>query len=385
MPTSPSRRALLQSAALVPLAQVAAPTAAAQTATDPQWRNKQDGMAYRKLGRTGMMISEVVSGGDPIRLPNYKHLKLALDMGLNYLDMAPAYGNGECETTYGKFMKEFSVPRDRVFLTTKISAFGGTRNRMYKAIFDGLPGDKQAAIMKKVADVRRNNLGEKPGYFVEYYPGQGNQFPPTTLSNVMMADYATKVENSQEFQRIITESIDTSLQRVGTDHFDIVMCPHGACFTDELENPHIHETFLSLRKAGKVRFLGVSTHNDPAAVLRKAAQLGRYDVAMVAYNVVNGGYMDQAIAEAAAKGMGIIAMKAAHAVATHHKALQPVPQWRVEKVNRIVPGDMKSPLKAYMWALQNPNISAVISNLWDETHVRENLGIVGKAVELQPA
>ena len=29
-----------------------------------EWRNKQMGMAYRKLGRTGIMISEVVSGGD---------------------------------------------------------------------------------------------------------------------------------------------------------------------------------------------------------------------------------------------------------------------------------------------------------------------------------
>src|SRR6266536_3387314 len=29
---------------------------------DPEWRNKQPGMAYRRLGRTGIMVSEVVSG-----------------------------------------------------------------------------------------------------------------------------------------------------------------------------------------------------------------------------------------------------------------------------------------------------------------------------------
>jgi predicted aldo/keto reductase-like oxidoreductase len=95
--------------------------------------------------------------------------------------------------------------------------------------------------------------------------------------------------------------------------------------------------------------------------------------------------MDQPLREAHAKGLGFIAMKAAMAVATHHKQLQPVPQWRIDKVNRIVPGDMKPPLKAYMWALQNPNVSAVVSNLWDETYVRENLGVAGKRVELQPA
>ena len=32
-----------------------------------EWRNKVEGMAYRQLGRTGMMISEVVNGGDPVR------------------------------------------------------------------------------------------------------------------------------------------------------------------------------------------------------------------------------------------------------------------------------------------------------------------------------
>jgi len=73
------------------------------------------------------------------------------------------------------------------------------------------------------------------------------------------------------------------------------------------------------------------------------------------------------------------------AVATHHKQLQPIPEWRIQKVNRVVPGDLKPPLKAYLWALQNPEISAVISNLWDESFVKENLSVAGKKVELQSA
>jgi hypothetical protein len=83
--------------------------------------------------------------------------------------------------------------------------------------------------------------------------------------------------------------------------------------------------------------------------------------------------------------MGLIAMKAAHAVATHHKALQPIPDWRVQKIHRIIPGEMKAPMKAYLWALQNPNITAVISNLWDETFIKENLSLAGRKVALQPA
>ncbi|MDQ2844451.1 MAG: aldo/keto reductase [Acidobacteriota bacterium] len=349
-----------------------------------EWRNRQPGMSYRRFGRTNLMISEIVSGGDPITSSNYEHLNLALEMGLNYLDMAPAYSNGDCEIAYGKLLGG-SARRDKVFLQTKVSAFGGLRNRLYSDVFKGLPADKQNAIMRRVDEIRRNNLAETPGYYLTYFPGQHNQFAGTYLSDAMMPDYAHLVEGSQEFRKCITDSLDGSLKRVGTDHFDLLMCPHGANTASELDNPHIYETFLELKKQGKVRFLGVTSHNDPAAVLRKATQLGHYDGVQMAYNVINCGFVDQAILDASARDVGMIAMKTAHAVATHHKSLQPIPQWRIEKLDRIIPGDMKTPMKGYLWVLQNEHIAAVNSNLWDETFVRENLSLAGKKVQLQPA
>ena len=392
MPRLNSRRAFLERSfetaagiALAPAAWAQATTAPGETgAPKLEWRNKQAGMAYRRLGRTGLMISEIVSGGDPISTSNYQHLDLALEMGLNYLDMAPAYGHGDCEIAYGKLLGG-SEKRGKVFLQTKVSAFGGLRNQMYQEIFNGLSGDKQTAIMQRVDDIRRNNLAEKPGYYLTYFPGQHEQFAGAYLSSAMMPDYAHLVEGSQKFRQCIMDSLDGSLKRVGTDHFDLLMCPHGANVADELDNPHIYETFLDLKKQGKIRFLGVTSHNDPAAVLRKALQLGHYDAVMMAYNVINGGYVDQAILDASAKNVGIIAMKTAHAVATHHKELEPLPQWRIDKVNKIVPGDLKPPLKPYLWVLQNPHISAINSNLWDETFIRENLALAGKKVELQAA
>ncbi len=378
--TSVNRRQFLSRTA----AGLASAAAASAAESNVEWRNKQSGMAYRRLGRTGMMISEIISGGDPITLSNYQHINLALEMGLNYLDMAPAYNRGETEQAYGRILAG-SWKRSQVFLTTKISGFTGIRDRMYKEIFDGLPGDKQEAIRRRADELVRERGILKPGYFVDYYPGQRNQVPPAYLANAMMADYAHRVEGSRKFREFMLSSVEGSLKRVGTDHFDIVMCPHGACTPEELDIPEALETFRELKKQGKVRFLGVTSHTDPAGVLRKATALGHYDVIMQAYNVVNGGYLEHAIREAHAKDMGVIAMKVAMSVATHHKSLQPVPQWRIDKVNRIVPGDLKAPMKAYLWALQNPNISAVISNLWDETFVRENLSLAGKKVELQPA
>lgn len=381
-----SRRSLLRAGvAATAMAEMGAMprSAPAQEQPAPEWRNKQPGMAYRRLGRTGMMVSEVVCGGDPIHPGNYKHLNLALEMGLNYLDMAPQYGNGDCERAYGMLLR--GGKRDRVFLTTKVSGFTQMRERMYREIFDELPEGKKAVVVKRAEELRQERAVLKPGYYLTYFPGQSRQLDPAYLRVAMMPEYAHRVEGSAAFRKYIFDSLEGSLQRVGTDHFDILMCPHGANSPEELDCPEILSTFQELKKQGKVRFLGVTAHNDPAGILRAATAAGHYDVVMCAYNVINGGYVEDAIRQAHAKGVGIIAMKAAHAIATHHKQLQPVPQWRIDKINRIIPGDMKPPMKAYLWALQNPHITAVISNLWDETYVRENLSLAGKKVELQAA
>lgn len=348
-----------------------------------EWRNKQSEMAYRQLGKTGFMVSEFVNGGDPVSTKNFRMVEVAIERGLNYLDTAPAYGRGESERGYSKIIDSPSK-REKVFMTTKISGFTSVRNRLYRDIFDGLPQEKKVLILKKAAQMREERGVDIPGYYLTYWPGQQRSMDPSYLSNAMMADYAHMVDGSKAFKKDIRESLQGSLERTGQKYFDILMCPHGANSPEEVQIPEIYETLEDLKKEGLVRYLGVSTHNDPAGVLKAATVTGKYDVAMCAYNVINGGYMHDAIKEAKKAGMGIIAMKAAMAVATQHEALKPLPQWRIDKVNRIVPGDMKPPRKAYVWALQNPNISAVISNLWNEQFVEENLSLAGMKVDLMP-
>lgn len=346
------------------------------------WRNKQSEMQYRQLGRTGYMISEVVCGGDPVSPDTYKQVEMAIEMGLNYLDTAPAYGRGNSEKGYGMIVKSSSI-REKVFMNTKISGFTDVRNNMYKEIFNSLPSGKQNIILEKAKQMRLDRGVDKPGYFYVYWPGQERSMDPSYLANAMMADYAHKVDGSTKFKEFIFNSIEGSLERVGTDYFDLAMCPHGANCPEEVNISEAFEAFDELKKQGKVRFMGVSSHNDPAGVLRAAVDTGKYDAAMVAYNFLNDGFLDGAIRHAYDNNVGVIAMKVAMSVATQHERLKPLPAWRSEKLNQIVPGDMKAPMKAYLWALQNPRISAVISNLWDDTFVKENLSIVGKKIELE--
>ena len=238
-----------------------------------EWRNKQQGMAYRQLGRTGLMVSEVVAGGDPITLENYKHMEMALEMGLNYLDMAPAYNQGDTERAFGKFLAESSGRREKVFLTTKISDFTKVREGMYKDVFKDLPESKQTAIRQRAAALRDERGIDKPGYFLEYFPGEKKSFDSTYLRVAMMDEYGAKIEGSLKLRQVITESLEGSLKRVGTDYFDNMMCPHGAGAPEDLTS-ELAEVFRDLKQQGKVRFLGVTSHNDPAGVLKRAAEVG---------------------------------------------------------------------------------------------------------------
>jgi aryl-alcohol dehydrogenase-like predicted oxidoreductase len=92
-------------------------------------------MRYRTLGRTGLRVSEVGFGGAPAGIPHYlepwdpaaayektsltRALHRALDLGLNYLDTAPGYGNVAGEAAFGEV-----IPHRRAdcIVATKTSA-----------------------------------------------------------------------------------------------------------------------------------------------------------------------------------------------------------------------------------------------------------------------
>ena len=271
-PDQLNRRALLKAGTLAlgataipagPAALAAQPIApAAPKAGEVEWRNKQPGMAYRRLGRTGLMVSEVVAGGDPITLANYQHIDLAVEMGLNYLDMAPAYNNGDTERAFGAFLAGSSGRREKVFLTTKVSDFTKVRDAMYEEIFRKLPESKQAEIRQHSVTLREERGVEAPGYFLEYFPGERKSFEPIYLRVAMLAEFGAQVEGHPKIRQSIVESIEGSLKRVGTDYFDIMMCPHGAGAPEDL-TPELAQVFGDLKQQGKVRFLGMSSHNDP--------------------------------------------------------------------------------------------------------------------------
>jgi predicted aldo/keto reductase-like oxidoreductase len=75
----------------------------------------KDGMAYRRLGRTGLLVSEISLGSSP--LPDPDLLRAIIDRGVNHVDTSHNYDNGNAERRIGRLFRD--VGRDKVSVSTK--------------------------------------------------------------------------------------------------------------------------------------------------------------------------------------------------------------------------------------------------------------------------
>jgi len=83
----------------------------------------KDSIPRRPLGKTGVKVSQLAFGGGSRFMMYQKDedalevLNWVIDNGINYLDTAHVYGDGESERRYGMVMKD---RRNEVFLVTKL-------------------------------------------------------------------------------------------------------------------------------------------------------------------------------------------------------------------------------------------------------------------------
>jgi predicted aldo/keto reductase-like oxidoreductase len=349
---------------------------AARGDEEGEWRNKQSGMSYRRLGRTGYMVSEIVMGGNELDLANLDHVLLAMDHGLNYIDTASGYGNGRSERAVAGLVK--ARGRDNFFLNTKVSTWHGNRHKLFLKIFESLPESEQKKLTMKVEEQMEATGVLKYDYIGMYNAVQPEQTRTAALCNLLAEKYSDKIDRRKDYYQLVLDSLDESLERMGTDHVDVVTCPHGASTPYEVSRyEEIFEAFEKLKQQGKARHLSVSSHNDPGGVLRAAVDTGVYSMAMVAYNVINHKWVDGALEHAKKSDFGVISMKSARAVHDTRKGKTVDPR-RVEYINKMVPGPLKTAQKAYLWNLRNPNLSAAVANMSDRQQVEDDMALAAE-------
>jgi len=206
---------------------------------------------YRTLGRTDLRIPIVSFGVMNSDSPDL--IQRSLDMGINHLDTAHTYLRGNSERAIGELLEK-NGSRDKVYVATKIAL-----NRDQK---------KRVFILKG-----------------------SDRAPGATEENFI-------------------KLLETSLERLRTDYVDILYL-HSCDSPQMVEYEPLMNAMVKVKKQGKARFLGTSTHTDVANVTRSTADAGIYDVCLVAYNYVQEEKEEikKAIAYAAGIGVGIVAMK----------------------------------------------------------------------------
>ena len=91
-------------------------------------------MQYRFLGNTGLQVSAISFGASSLSAVFHavdeqvavKAVHVALDAGINYFDVAPAYGGTVSEKVLGKALK--GIARNRYFLSTKVGKYTNPLN-----------------------------------------------------------------------------------------------------------------------------------------------------------------------------------------------------------------------------------------------------------------
>ncbi len=159
---------------------------------------------------------------------------------------------------------------------------------------------------------------------------------------------------------LISESLEGSLQRLGLDHVDIYYLPSVGSRQSALHEPSM-QAFERLKKNGKTRFVGITTHANEPDVIRAAAENGFWDVVLTAYNFRQS-YREEvraAIGQAAKAGLGVVAMKTQAGV-----------YWSRPLGRKI---NMKAALK---WVLQDENVHTTIPAFSNHDEMRESISVM---------
>jgi aryl-alcohol dehydrogenase-like predicted oxidoreductase len=207
---------------------------------------------YRKLGRTGVEVSEIGYGawgiggsqwGGADDDESVQALGRAIDLGLTFVDTALAYGDGRSERIVGRVLRERS---ELVHVATKVPP----RNRVWPAQ-DGVPVN-------------------------EVFPGA-----------------------------YVRECAERSLENLGLEHIDLLQFH---VWSDEwVGHGDWLEAIEGLRSSGAIRYFGISINDHQPANAVRLIESGAVDSVQVIYNVFDQSPEDELFPACREHDVGVIA------------------------------------------------------------------------------
>jgi predicted aldo/keto reductase-like oxidoreductase len=166
---------------------------------------------------------------------------------------------------------------------------------------------------------------------------------------------ATKTLPDLTEGNVLMESLEKSLISLSTDYVDIIQL-HNLKEVSQLKNEECMNTLLKMKKEGKARFIGFTTHRNQTELVREATRMNFYDMILVGYNFKSPGELGLAIEEAAKKGIGIVCMKTQAGGYEDHKL-----------------GAFTPHQAALKWVLQNKGVATTIPSMVTYAQLDENI------------
>lgn len=213
---------------------------------------------------------------------------------------------------------------------------------------------RDEAIIHRALDLGINYIDTARSYM----GGQNEKIVGNVLKTRRKEAYiATKFKPRTVQENI--ESVETSLKALQTDYLDIIQA-HGLDTVSEVTNEEILETLRRVKKDGKVRFVGFTTHSNETELVLAAIKLNFYDMILVAYNFEKPAELSKAIEEAAKSGIGIVAMKTQAGGYTTSQT-----------------GNLSPHQAALKWVLQNKGVATTIPSMVNYDQLNEDIQVMG--------
>ncbi len=284
----------------------------------------------RKLGRTGLNVTALGFGalelrgmvagvgrelkpGQPERI-----LNAVLDAGINYIDVAADYGEAE-----GHIGRCIANRRKEFFLASKC----------------GCPPDV-------------------------------SKFLPTERTR-----YGVPLPHLHDYSREnIIKTCDQSLRRMKTDYLDVLQF-HFSPSRNILEQEKAVQTLESLKRDGKIRFLGCSSILPN---ITDHIKMGVFDVLQVPYSALQPEHEDTIVAAAKA-GVGIV-IRGGVAKGPPGKGQSSADLWDLwdkAELDELLEGEQRTGFML-RFTITNPDIHTTVVGTLDPEHLLENVAAVLK-------
>jgi len=175
--------------------------------------------------------------------------------------------------------------------------------------------------------------------------------------------------------RSVTDGVDAALLRLRTDRLDLVHL--HSCELAVLERNGVAEALRSAVQAGKVR---VSAYSGEGDALLWAVRSGLFGAVQCSVSVVDQAALDGAVAQAAARGIGVFGKRALGNAPWRFEARPPEPDvaeaWDRFRALRPDAGGLGWPALFTRFAAFAPGVSAVLVGTASLAHLREAAGAV---------